>query len=117
MSRSLAAALLTGLVLAPLSASAEGSLAFGRNSARSGVSYDYRSGRDADERALSECGSRDCRIVSRFSGQCAAIATGRNGGFGWATRSRMGDAERAAIDNCRSEGNRGCSVEARGCDG
>ena len=100
--------------LSPAASWAEGAIAASRNG-RVGISYNYGSQREANDRAMDECGGT-CRIVERFSNLCGAVASGRDGGYGFATRSRLGAAENAAIANCQSEGNRGCSIRARGCD-
>ena len=102
-------------LLAPLSAHAEGAIAVNRDG-RTGISYNYRGPNAADERALSECGRSSCRIVHRFARACGAIATGRGGGYGYASRPRRNQAEGAAIENCEAQGNRGCSIETSGCD-
>lgn len=94
---------------------AGGALAHG-DDGRVGISYDFDHERAAEDRALAECGGR-CRVVATFRNSCAAIAVGRGGGFGWASRERMAWADHAAIENCAAEGNRGCTIEAHGCDG
>ena len=103
--------LLLGLVPEP--GWAEGSMAANREG-RAGISFNYRRSREADERALDECGR--CQIVERFRGSCGAIATGREGGYGYAVRDRLRRAEEEAVEACERHGGRGCSVASRGCD-
>jgi hypothetical protein len=110
--------LLAGLVLAGLAfgtaaARAEGSVARGPDG-RVGLSFGYRH-READERALRECGPY-CQIVGHFERQCAAIAVGERGAFGWASRERPIRAEEDAIGECRAHGGHECRIQVRGCD-
>jgi hypothetical protein len=99
------------------SAHAEGALAVGSDQ-RSGFSYNYRSGHEARERALNECG-RGCSIKTMFSGSCVGFATDRTRGstiYGWAEANNSGRAERKAADACSEYGGRNCSATSR-CDG
>ncbi len=98
----------------PAAARAEGAIAKSEDG-YTGLSYNYRGPRAADERALAECQGR-CRIVLRFRNECAAVAVGRSGGGGWATAERESRAEERAIEQCRAQGNRDCRVQQRGCD-
>ncbi len=109
----LAALVLAGTALGPAPARAEGAIASGPEG-RVGMAYGYRH-RDAEERALRECGPR-CQIVGHFERQCAAIAVGARGAFGWAARDRPGRAEEDAVGECRAHGGRECRVQVRGCD-
>ncbi len=103
-----------GLLAWPGLARAEGAIAKSDNGA-AGISYNQRGERAAAERAIEECQGR-CRVVLRFRGECAAIAVGRGGGGGWARAERRGRAEEAAIEECRSQGNRECRVSLWACD-
>jgi hypothetical protein len=93
---------------------AEGAIARNENGA-TGISYNQRGERAAENRALDECSGR-CRVVLRFRGECAAIATGRGGGAGWARGERRGRAEEAAMEQCRAEGTRECRISLSACD-
>ena len=107
-------ALLLTTNLAPNLAQAEGAVAASRDG-RVGLSYNYPGRRGAEERALEECG-RGCRVIQTYHRNCAAVATGERGGYGYAIRDRLERAEREAIENCRNEGARGCRIATRGCD-
>ncbi len=98
----------------PPAARADGAIAKSEDG-YTGLSYNYRGPRAAEERALAECQGR-CRIVLRFRGECAAVAVGRSGGGGWSTAERVGRAEERAMEQCRAQGNRDCHVQQRGCD-
>ena len=94
---------------------ADGSIAFDRDSGSAGISWNFRGPRGADNEAISQCGG-NCRIVGRYEHQCAAIAVGRGRGYGWAARSNLGRAKDVAIENCESNGDRGCRIKTSGCD-
>ncbi len=111
----LAVVSLCGLVAAPGLARADGSIAKSEDG-YTGMSYNHRGPRAADNRALEECQGR-CRVVLRFRNQCAAVAVGRGGGGGWAAAEQPGRAEEMAIEQCRAQGNRQCRILQRGCDG
>ena len=93
-------------------AGASGAIAYGGG--RAGLSYNYRDRDSAEERALAECGA-GCRVVARYSGSCAAVATGR-GVYGYAWREERRGAMRAALENCELRGGGACSVVTSGCD-
>lgn len=112
-SKWLAVFCLLGLV-APGLALADGAIAKSADG-YTGMSYNNRGPREADNRALDECRGR-CRIVLRFRNQCAAVAVGRGGGGGWATADRPGRAENEAMEQCRDQGNRECRIQQRACD-
>lgn len=80
-----------------------------------GMSYNYRSQREADERAMRECEGR-CRVVLRYQNSCAAVAVGDRGGGGWAQAPRIGQADDRAIEQCEAQGNRRCRVKQHNCD-
>ena len=110
-----AAVAASAILAQPGSARADGSVAY-RGDGRVGISYDFNSPRDADYKALRECGP-DCRIVGRFRGACAAIAVGRRGGYGWAYRGEQRFADRVAMETCEREGAEGCHIAITACDG
>ncbi len=110
----LVALALAALLALPAAARADGAIAKSEDG-YTGLSYNYRGPRAADERALEECQGR-CRIVLRFRGECAAVAVGRSGGGGWARGERMARAEEGALEQCRAQGNRECRIQQRGCD-
>jgi hypothetical protein len=104
-----------GLLALPAAGWADGSIAFDRDSGATGISYNFRGSRRADDRALSECRG-NCRIVGRYERQCAAIAVGRGRGYGWAARQSERRAQSEAIEACERNGDRGCRVLSSGCD-
>ncbi|MEV6426839.1 DUF4189 domain-containing protein [Nocardia sp. NPDC051463] len=75
-----------------------GSLAisFGSGSAVVGAGANYSSYEKSDQRAMLECGRRDCRVVVRFVNGCGAIAV-RDGSYKWAWGNSRIEAEQGAL--------------------
>jgi hypothetical protein len=90
-----------------------GALAFDQRTQAYGWSSGYDDQYDAEDRALDECGRR-CELITSYFGECAAIATGYDGGYGWSTGSSLRRAERAAIRQCRNYDD-GCEVLISQC--
>ncbi len=83
-----------------------------------GWSIDYPTPEAADRRALSECGEQ-CRVVMRFSGECAAYAADQAAGstaYGWANGFESGAGARGrALSECQQKGGISCIVRSWGC--
>ena len=83
-----------------------------------GWSIDYPTPEAAERRALAECGGA-CRVVMRFSGECAAFAADQESGstaHGWAHGFESGPgAQGRAMDECRRKGGVSCIVRSWGC--
>ena len=83
-----------------------------------GWSIDYPTPEAADRRALSECGEQ-CRVVMRFSGECAAYAADQAAGstaYGWANGFESGAGARGrALAECQQKGGTSCIVRSWGC--
>lgn len=113
-------AVLAGVLMASVSmAQARGALVIG-NCGAWGGSWNYDDDSEARDRALSECKGRNCKVVTSFSGLCAAFAIDRArtcGAWGWATRERQSTAEEVAIRECENAGGRDCQIRAKFCDG
>jgi hypothetical protein len=113
-------AVLAGVLIASVAtAQAKGALAIG-NCGAWGGSWNYDDDNDARDRAMSECKGRNCRVVTSFTGLCAAYAIDRArtcGAWGWATRESQRQAETVAIRECENAGGENCEIRARFCDG
>jgi len=98
---------------------AYGALAIDENQGdQYGFAYNYASSGEAQNRALSECGS-GCSIVKTFSSGCAAYAADQAYGstvYGWGTGSGSGQAQSTAMQYCQSNGGSQCVVRAWGCN-
>jgi hypothetical protein len=67
--------------------------------------------------ALSQCGRRDCEVVTFFE-SCAGVAVGDEPAkYDWydGEGDTREEAEEAAIDACRKEGERNCQAVVSGC--
>jgi hypothetical protein len=112
------AAVAGAMIVSTVAAEARGALAIG-NCGAWGGSWNYDSDARARDRALDECKGRNCRVVTSFTGLCAAYAIdSRNscGAWGWATRESRRQAENVAISECESAGGRSCRIRAQFCD-
>jgi hypothetical protein len=95
-----------------------GAIACGAKSTAYGYSFNERSARDADRKALAKCqpNGDDCKIVSSFSNSCAAVSAIESKGV-FSTGS--GGTEEAAANNalkaCERDHGRGCEIEVWTC--
>lgn len=99
----------------------------------SGISYNFKTTREAEDRALQECQATQdappetkklCRVIQAFENQCVAVALDPQAGTpgaGWALGETLALARSNALRRCEeTAGNdrRGeCRVTAEGCDG
>ena len=68
-------------------------------------------------RPLAECADQ-CRVVMRFSGECAALAVDQEPGstiYGWAEGYNNAGVRDRAIDECRRRGGKSCLVRVWVC--
>ena len=95
-----------------------GALAIDANQGQKwGWAIDYATVREAEQRALSECGS-NCRVVMTFRNQCAAYAADQEKGstiYGWGKDSTSAAAKNRALNECRNRGGNSCIVRVWGC--
>ena len=96
-----------------------GALAIDSNQGPSwGWAVDYPTQEAAERRALSECGQQ-CRVVMRFSGECAAYAADQAKGstvYSWANGYQTGSgAQGRALSECQQKGGTSCIVRSWGC--
>ena len=84
-----------------------------------GWAVDHKSASEAQQRALSECGS-GCSVVLTFE-RCAAYAADQDAdstAVGWAeSYGSAAGAQQAALSACSSRGGSGCIVRVWGCNG
>lgn len=91
---------------------ARGALAIG-DCGVSGGSWNYNRDRDARDAVLDKCKGRNCKVVTSFTGLCAAVAIDQSrscGTWGWATRESRRRAEDTAIRQCENAGGRDCEI-------
>lgn len=104
-----------------------------RDGYSSGISYNFKTATEAEDRALLECRStadappetkKLCRVVRSFENQCVAVALDPQAGTpgaGWALGDTLALARQNALDRCEETAGRDrrgeCRVTAEGCDG
>jgi hypothetical protein len=87
-----------------------GAIAYSPTNRAHGWSYDYPSRKDAERRALAQCGrhAEDCIVPVWFRNACGALAVGADGyGSGWGSSRKS--AEGQAVQSCRRYSG-GCAV-------
>jgi hypothetical protein len=86
-----------------------GAIAFSRSTGRWGSSWGFHSTWEAEDRALSGCGIRDCSIIMSASDCWVALAMNRNNGYwGVASGHSQNAAEERAVQECaRAQGSPG----------
>lgn len=96
-----------------------GSLAIDSNKGSAyGFSYNYPTAREADARALKECGY-GCQVVKNFATGCGAYAAdqSKNGtAYGWGTASTEKEAKNIALNYCRQYGGTNCIIRVWSCN-
>lgn len=99
----------------------------------SGISYNFRTTVEAEERAQRECATtadapaetrKLCKVVRTFENQCVAVALDPQAGTpgaGWALGETLVVARRNALERCEetagSDRRGECRITAEGCDG
>jgi Domain of unknown function (DUF4189) len=85
-----------------------------------GAGWNFDTESKANDRAMSECKGRDCKVVATFNRLCAAFSTDSSrecGAWGWATRETRRMAEAAALRECQNSGGKECRILGQFCDG
>lgn len=95
---SAAVATVIGAATADAAAKYYGTLSISRSTGKVVAATDHPSWVAADAAAIRECAVYDCQITVRFADECAAIAQGADGQYGWATGPSRQEAEKAAVD-------------------
>lgn len=75
-----------------------------------GYAYNYNSQAEAEDAALSQCGS-NCSVKVWFANACGAVAKG-GGYLGWAWNADEYAAKAAALESC---GNSSCEIAVWAC--
>lgn len=117
MKKTLLAALALAAAASPTHGFAWGALSVSEDGESWGWSVEHPTEVAAKRNALAECGA-GCTWVVSFRNSCAAYAQdGNTGAWGWSEGQTRGEAERAAIGECRSAGGgSACRIRVWGCD-
>jgi uncharacterized caspase-like protein len=92
-----------------------GAIAISQEKMAWGTGHNYRSQKEAEERALLGCRkhSGDCKIVQSIWNGCQALATGK-GGWGTGSSANIDTARELALNNCNKVG-QNCAVATSSC--
>ena len=95
-----------------------GAVAWDRGTGKYGASWNEPTGKAAEEKAQSECGTSDCKIVARVRpGMCGALATTKDGKHAGTAWRKNGDAARlAALKSCANNNAGECVVQTTDCN-
>jgi len=99
-----------------------GAVALSKSTLISGSSWEYQSGQDAGNRAVSECSKamnamRDCAVLQTFANACVALATSpQDQKWGYSgTYNTIAGAESNAISRCTGSGGHACAITQSIC--
>lgn len=112
------AAIILALALAAPAEAGYGAIAYDQNSGKEGASWDQPTAARANELALKECGSADCRVHPVEPKGCGALAIGdKDKAWGGADRETLDAARRDAVAHCQTHTPTGtCAVRVSGCN-
>lgn len=119
MRTSLALAALTMLLLSGGPAFAGfGAIAYDQYVGKEGFSWNQPSEAEANEQALRQCASKDCRVYPVSPKACGALArSSTDKAWGGAERETLDLAKRDAVERCQSHTQTGtCVVHVSGCN-
>ena len=95
-----------------------GAIAYDQNSGKEGASWNKATPAEANEAALKECASADCRVHPVEPKGCGALAiSGQDKAWGGADRETLDEAKRDAVARCQTHTQTGtCAVRVSGCN-
>lgn len=112
------AAMMLVLAAATPASAGYGAVAYDQNTGKFGASFDQPTPAKANEQALKQCASKDCRVHPVEPKGCGALAmSDKDQAWGGADRVTLTAAERDAIHHCQSHTTTGtCAVRLSGCN-
>jgi hypothetical protein len=95
-----------------------GAIAYDQHAGKEGFSWNQPSEAEANELALRQCASQDCRVYSVSPKSCGALArSDKDQAWGGAERQTLDLAKRDAVDRCKTHTQTGsCVVHVSGCN-
>jgi hypothetical protein len=95
-----------------------GAIAYDQNSGKEGASWNQKTPAEANELALKECGSAECRVHPVEPKGCGALAmSDKDQAWGGADRETLDKAKRDAVAHCQTHTKTGnCAVRISGCN-
>lgn len=92
--------LMMGLILSSATFADYGAIAYSDSTGQWGSSYGFFDRNTAFHVALSHCGVADCEIKVWAQNQCAALAVGSFGIYGWGVHPFLNPARDRALSEC-----------------
>jgi len=93
-----------------------GAIAIDQTSLKSGISWNASTKQEANRLAMSSCKTAQCEIVTNFENQCAAVAMGTNGSYGYMLSATISQARKVALETCKKYEGINCSIVLSQCD-
>jgi hypothetical protein len=95
-----------------------GAIAYDQNGGKQGSSWDQPTPARANELALKQCSSPQCRVHPVEPAGCGALAmSDKDKAWGGADRANLADARRDAVLHCQTHTTGGdCTVRVSGCN-
>src|SRR5216684_2549427 len=95
-----------------------GAIAYDQNSGKEGASFNQATPAQANELALKECASADCRVHPVEPAGCGALAISKEDkAWGGADRETLDAAKHDAVEHCQTHTKTGtCAVRVSGCN-
>ena len=95
-----------------------GAIAYDQLSGKFGASWDRATPAEANELALRDCASPQCRVHPVEPAGCGALAmSDKDQAWGGADRGSIDDAQRDAVLHCQAHAQTGsCTVRVSGCN-
>jgi len=95
-----------------------GAIAYDQYSGKLGASFDQPTPAQANEMALKQCDSADCRVNPVEPKGCGALAlSDKDKAWGGADRRSLEEAKRDAVQHCQTHTQEGtCTVKVSGCN-
>ena len=95
-----------------------GAIAYDQYAGKEGFSWNQPSEAGANELALKQCASQDCRVYPVLPKACGALArSDKDQAWGGAERQSLDLAKRDAVERCKSHTQTGtCAVHVSGCN-
>ena len=112
------AALTVAFAAAAPASAGFGAIAYDQYAGNEGASWNQPSEAQANEQALKQCASADCRVHSVKPKACGALArSDKDKAWGGAERETLDKAKRDAVGRCKTHTQIGtCLVKVSGCN-
>lgn len=113
-----AAALLLMVTIAAPASAGYGAIAYDQQNGKLGASFDAPTQARANEAALRQCASAECRVHPVEPKGCGALArSNKDQAWGGADRVSLDEAKREAVAHCQTHTTTGtCAVSISGCN-